>query len=90
MEKCSICGASLKVVLKYARCISDFLLSVDELDIVVLNAKSHEKTLSLRSECSNNNVANIVKRALNDKGIVVLEVAFSWLVASGKQPVSEK
>ncbi|MFS1949742.1 DHH family phosphoesterase [Vibrio lentus] len=50
--------------------LGDFLLSVDELDIVVLTARSHEKTfISLRSECSNNNVANIVKRALNDKGI---------------------
>lgn len=50
--------------------LGDFLLSVDELDIVVLTAKSNEKTfISLRSECSNNNVANIVKRALNDKGI---------------------
>ncbi|OED84869.1 DHH family phosphoesterase [Vibrio crassostreae] len=50
--------------------LGDFLLSVDELDIVVLTARNREKTfISLRSECSKNNVAKIVRRALNEKGI---------------------
>ncbi|WP_146450057.1 DHH family phosphoesterase [Vibrio kanaloae] len=50
--------------------LGDFLLSVDELDIVVLTARNSEKTfISLRSECLKNNVAKIVRRALNDKGV---------------------
>ncbi|QXO19019.1 DHH family phosphoesterase [Vibrio ostreae] len=50
--------------------LGDFLLGVDEIDMVVLSARSKEKTfLSLRSECKHNNVAKIVRRALNDSGI---------------------
>ncbi|UPR34708.1 DHH family phosphoesterase [Vibrio cyclitrophicus] len=50
--------------------LGDFLLGVDELDIVVLTARSSEKTfISLRSECSKNNVAKIIRKVLNDKGI---------------------
>ncbi|WP_427980654.1 DHH family phosphoesterase [Agarivorans sp.] len=50
--------------------LGDFLLSVDEIDIVVLSARNQEKTfISLRSECSHNNVAKIVRQALNDSGI---------------------
>ncbi|MDF2155754.1 DHH family phosphoesterase [Vibrio sp. CAU 1672] len=50
--------------------LGDFLLSVDELDIVVLSARSKEKTfISLRSECKRNNVADIIRRVLNDSGI---------------------
>ncbi|MCX2759302.1 DHH family phosphoesterase [Vibrio sp. Sgm 22] len=50
--------------------LGDFLLSVDELDIVVLTARSSEKSfISLRSECSKNNVAKIVRKVLNDTGI---------------------
>ena len=50
--------------------LGDFLLSVDELDIIVLTARTSEKTfISLRSECSENNVAQIIKKTLNEKGI---------------------
>ncbi|ADT87455.1 phosphoesterase RecJ domain protein [Vibrio furnissii NCTC 11218] len=50
--------------------LGDFLLGVDEIDMVVLSARSKEKTfLSLRSECQHNNVARIVRKALNDSGI---------------------
>ncbi len=50
--------------------LGDFLLGVDEIDLVVLSARSREKTfLSLRSECSKNNVANIVRSALNNSGV---------------------
>jgi nanoRNase/pAp phosphatase (c-di-AMP/oligoRNAs hydrolase) len=50
--------------------LGDFLLSVDELDIVVLIARNREKIfISLRSECSKNNVGKIVRRALNEEGI---------------------
>lgn len=50
--------------------LGDFLLSVDELDIVVLSARNREKTfISLRSECKKNNVADIVRRVLNDSGV---------------------
>ena len=50
--------------------LGDFLLGVDELDIVVLTARNSEKTfISLRSECSKNNVAKIIRKVLNDKGI---------------------
>ncbi|WP_117235251.1 DHH family phosphoesterase [Vibrio maerlii] len=48
--------------------LGDFLLGVDELDIIVLTARNREKTfLSMRSECPKNNVANIVRRSLNDQ-----------------------
>lgn len=50
--------------------LGDFLLSVDEIDIVVLSARNREKTfLSLRSECTHNNVADIVRGALMDSGL---------------------
>ncbi len=50
--------------------LGDFLLSVDELDIVILSARNKEKTfISLRSECKQNNVADIVRRVLNNSGV---------------------
>lgn len=50
--------------------LGDFLLSVDELDIIVLTARNREKTfVSLRSECAKNNVAKIIHKALNESGI---------------------
>ncbi|NOI14408.1 DHH family phosphoesterase [Vibrio hepatarius] len=50
--------------------LGDFLLSVDEIDIVVLSARNREKTfISLRSECKQNNVAHIIRRVLNNSGI---------------------
>ena len=50
--------------------LGDFLLGVDELDVVVLTARNSEKTfISLRSECSKNNVAKIIRKVLNDKEI---------------------
>lgn len=50
--------------------LGDFLLTVDEIDIVVLSARSHERTfVSLRSECPQNDVAKVIKRALNDTGV---------------------
>ncbi|MDV5168053.1 DHH family phosphoesterase [Photobacterium rosenbergii] len=50
--------------------LGDFLMSVDEIDVVVLSARNRDKTfISLRSECQRNNVAAIVKRVLNDSGI---------------------
>lgn len=50
--------------------LGDFLLSVHEIDIVVLSAQCNERTyLSLRSECNKNNVAKIIRNTLNDHGI---------------------
>lgn len=50
--------------------LGDFLLTVDEIDVVVLSARNRERTfISLRSECLKNNVALVVRRALNDTGV---------------------
>ncbi len=50
--------------------LGDFLLSVNEVDLVVLSARNKEKTfISLRSECNKNNMARIVRAALNDSKI---------------------
>jgi nanoRNase/pAp phosphatase (c-di-AMP/oligoRNAs hydrolase) len=50
--------------------LGDFLLSVHEIDIVVLSAQCNERTyLSLRSECNKNNVEKIIRNTLNDSGI---------------------
>lgn len=49
--------------------LGDFLLSVDEIDIAILSARSNGKTyISLRSECTNNDVNNIIVGALNNTG----------------------
>lgn len=50
--------------------LGDFLLTVDEIDIVVLSARSYQRTfVSLRSECEDNDVAEVVREALNDRGL---------------------
>lgn len=50
--------------------LGDFLLTVDEIDVVVLSARSYQRTyVSLRSECKDNDVAEVVRAALNDNGI---------------------
>ena len=50
--------------------LGDFLLTVDEIDVVVLSARSYQRTfVSLRSECQENDVAEVVRQALNDRGI---------------------
>lgn len=50
--------------------LGDFLLGVDEIDIVILVAQSREKIfLSLRSECVKNNMGKLIRRVLNDSGI---------------------
>jgi nanoRNase/pAp phosphatase (c-di-AMP/oligoRNAs hydrolase) len=49
--------------------LGDFLLSVDEVDIAILSARSKGKTyISLRSECVKNNVKKIIIDALNNTG----------------------
>ncbi|ROV57646.1 DHH family phosphoesterase [Vibrio ponticus] len=50
--------------------LGDFLLSVNEIDIVVLSARNSERVfVSLRSECDRNDVAKIVRETLNSRGI---------------------
>ncbi|MEZ8194253.1 DHH family phosphoesterase [Vibrio cortegadensis] len=50
--------------------LGDFLLGVDEIDVVILSARNRGKTfLSLRSECPNNNVEKIIRSVLNNSGI---------------------
>ncbi|MDB1124191.1 DHH family phosphoesterase [Vibrio algarum] len=50
--------------------LGDFLLSIDEVDNVVLITPHHQRAyLSLRSECPNTNLAKIIKKQLNDSGI---------------------
>jgi nanoRNase/pAp phosphatase (c-di-AMP/oligoRNAs hydrolase) len=49
--------------------LGDFLLSVDEIDIAILSARSNGKTyISLRSECTKNDANRIVIDALNNTG----------------------
>lgn len=50
--------------------LGDFLLGVNEVDLVVLSTRNHEKTfISLRSECKLNNMAKVITEALNHTGI---------------------
>lgn len=50
--------------------LGDFLLALDKIDFVVLATQHHQRTyISMRSECPKTNIADVLKKELNDKGI---------------------